>query len=221
MTRLTAIDRATVAVTLLLVALAAWIAFFGPTEIMPYHFGADGEADAWAGREAIGAGIAFLAFLTAAFAGGMGVAAARAEDGSRVRALRSGQILVLLSLLGVSVLAAATSLSGLTSVAGAAPMAGLSLLFLLIGGILGRVGPNPIAGVRTPWSYKSRLAWDRSNRLAGRLFFLIGLAGMALAPIMPQPLGWQALVGAVLIAAVWAVIESWRVWRADPDRQPF
>ena len=28
-------------------------------------------------------------------------------------------------------------------------------------------------------------------------------------------------VGAVLAAPLLSVIESWRVWRSDPDRQPF
>jgi uncharacterized membrane protein len=78
-----------------------------------------------------------------------------------------------------------------------------------------------VVGVRTPWTYKSRLAWDRSNRLAGRLLFLIGLAGLVSAPWAVQPLALIALIVAILVAAVWSVIESWRVWRTDPDRQPF
>ncbi len=221
MTRLSNVDRATAAATVMIAVAAAWIYFAGPTEPMPYHYGAGGLADAWAGREAIGAGIGVLALLTAAFAGGMGVAVARAEDDARARSLRFGQVLILTTFLALSLFAAAASLSGLTSLAGAIPMAGLSALFLLIGAVLGRVGPNPIAGVRTPWSYKSRLAWDRSNRLAGRLFFLIGLAGLAAAPVASQPLGYQVLIGAVLFAAVLSIVESWRVWRTDPDRQPF
>ena len=63
--------------------------------------------------------------------------------------------------------------------------------------------------------------FDRSNRLAGRLFFWIGLAGLAAAPFAPQPLGVYALIGAILIAAALSVLESWRVWRDDPERQPF
>lgn len=218
---MTAIDRATLGVSLLIVIAGAAIFLAGPAEVMPYHYGADGQADAWAGREAIGGGIAALGLLTGLFAGGMGAAARRAEDRARARALRSGQLLILLSFLGITLFAAASSLTGLTSLGAALPMAGLSALFLLIGAVLGRVGPNPVAGVRTPWSYKSRLAWDRSNRLAGRLFFLIGLVGLAAAPVAPQPLGYQGLVGAVLVAALWSVVESWRVWRTDPDRQPF
>ena len=221
MTRLAAADRATVGIALLIVAAGAGIAFAGPLELMPYHFGADGQADAWAGREAIGAGVAALGLLTGLLAGGMGVAAARAGNPARARALRVGQVLILLSLFGVSLFAGVSTVAGLTSLGSAAPMAGLAALFLLVGAVLGRVGPNPIAGVRTPWSYKSRLAWDRSNRLAGRLFFLIGLVGLAAAPVAPQPLGYRLLIGAVLLAAALSVIESWRVWRADPDRQPF
>ena len=218
---MTAIDRATLGVSLLIVAAGVWIFFAGPTEVMPYHFGADGQADAWAGREAIGPGIAVLGLLTGIFAGGMGAAARRAEDAARARSLRYGQLLILLTFLCVSLFSGVASLSGLTSLGSALPMAGLSVLFLVIGAVLGRVGPNPIAGVRTPWAYKSRLAWDRSNRLAGRLLFIIGLGGLAAAPVAPQPLGYQVLIGAVLIAAAWSVIESWRVWRTDPDRQPF
>lgn len=221
MTRPSAVDRATIAVSLLIVAAGVWIFFAGPTELMPYHYGPDGQADGWAGREAIGGIIAGLGLLTGVLAGGMGAAARRAETPARARALRSGQLLVLISLLGLSLFAGVSSVSGLISMSAALPMAALSVLFLLIGAVLGRVGPNPVAGVRTPWSYKSRLAWDRSNRLAGRLLFLIGLTGLAAAPVAPQPLGYQVLIGAVVAAALLSVVESWRVWRADPDRQSF
>ena len=100
-------------------------------------------------------------------------------------------------------------------------MAFLSLIFLIMGALLGRVSPNPFIGVKTPWAYKSRLAWDRSNRLAGRLMFWLGAAGLIASPFALQPLGLIVLITGVLIATAWSVFESWRVWRADPDRQPF
>lgn len=221
MTRLAAADRATLAITVMIVAAGAGIMLAGPTELMPYHYGLDGQADAWAGREVIGAGLVGLGMLTGVLAGGMGLAAARAGGPSRARAIRSGQLMILLTFLTLTLFAGVASLTGLTSLGGAAPMAGLSVLFVIVGALAGRVGPNPIAGVRTPWSLKSRLAWDRSNRLAGRLFFLIGLFGLVAAPVAPQPLGYQVLIGAVVSAAFLAVVESWRVWRTDPDRQPF
>ncbi|MES2835366.1 MAG: SdpI family protein [Pseudomonadota bacterium] len=216
-----AADMATVLLSVLMGGVGVAVFVAGPTSLMPIHWGADGQADGWGTRELVGGAILALGFLTLLIAGGMGMAAGRAEDSTRRRGLRMSQTVVLIALTGVALFAGSSTLGGVTDMGSAAPMAGMSLLFLVIGAFLGRVGANPFVGVRTPWSYKSKLAWERSNRLAGRLYFLLGLAGLAASPLAPQPLGYQALGAGVLIAAVWSVFESWRVWRADPDRQPF
>jgi len=212
-----ALDVATLGISVILLGLGLWIFFAGPTGLMPIHFNAHGDADNWAGRETVGALILALGFATLILSGGLGHFARKA----RSRALRFAQLVTLISLTGVTLFAAALSLSGATSIGTLAPMAGISAIMMLTGAFLGRVGPNPIVGVRTPWAFKSKLAWERSNRLAGRLLFLIGLFGLVSAPFMPQPFGVIAVVVAVLIAVVLAAVESWRVWRSDHDRQPF
>lgn len=216
-----ALNLATVVLSLMVGGLGAWTFLAGPTELLPVHWNASGQADDWSTREVVGAVLAGMALLTLLLGGGMALAAGRAEDPARRRALGYAQLVVVLSLPLTSLLIASASLSGATDISGALPMALISLVLLLIGAFLGRVGPNPVVGVRTPWAFKSRLAWDRSNRLAGRLFFIIGLAGLLTAPFAPRPLGLYALLAAILVAAVWSGIESWRVWRTDPDRQPF
>lgn len=216
-----AADMATVLISVLMGAAGVMIFVAGPTELMPVHWGPDGQVDGWGTRELVGGFTAGLGFLTLLLAGGMGLAAGRSQDAARTRALRFAQLVVLLSLTLVTLFVASASLSGMTSMNSAVPMAATALLFLIIGAFLGRVGANPFVGVRTPWTFKSKLAWERSNRLAGRLMFLLGLGGLVAAPFSPQPLGLQLLIGGVLIAAAWSVFESWRVWRADPDRQPF
>ncbi|WP_417232618.1 SdpI family protein [Brevundimonas sp.] len=219
--RTSALDLATWGISILIIGTGLGVLVAGPTELMPVHWNIRGDADDWAGRELVGLMIAGFGLFNLLIAGGLGLYAARADDPARRRALRFGQLVVLLSLTGITLFAGGSSLSGATTIRTAIPMAGLSLIFLLTGAFLGRVGPNPVVGVRTPWSYKSRLAWDRSNRLAGRLLFLIGLAGLVTAPWAVQPFALIALIVASLIAAVWSVVESWRVWRTDPDRQPF
>jgi len=216
-----ALNLATVVLSLMVGGLGAWTFLAGPTELLPVHWNASGQADDWGTREVVGGVLVGMAMLTVLLGGGMGLAAGRAEDPARRRALGYAQLVVVLSLPLISLLIASASLSGATDISGALPMALISLVILLIGAFLGRVGPNPVVGVRTPWAFKSRLAWDRSNRLAGRLFFIIGLAGLLTAPFAPRPLGLYALLAAILVAAVWSGIESWRVWRTDPDRQPF
>jgi uncharacterized membrane protein len=218
---LSALDAATLGLTLIVGGLGLWTVFAGPTELLPVHWNAAGEADGWGPREHVGGLLIGMAALTLALGGGMGLAARRTDDPARARALRYAQLVVILSLPLMSLLAASASLSGTTDIGGAVPVALMSLLFLLVGAFLGRVGPNPFVGVRTPWAFKSRLAWDRSNRLAGRLFFVIGLAGLLTAPFAPRPLNLYLLLAAIVLAAVWSVLESWRVWRTDPDRQPF
>ena len=216
-----ALNLATVVLSLIVGGLGAWTIFAGPTELLPIHYNAAGQADDWGTREVVGGVLVGLAVLTLLLGGGMALAAGRTEDPARRRALRYAHLVVVLSIPLISLLIASASLSGATDIGGALPVALMSVGFLLIGAFLGRVGPNPFVGVRTPWAYKSRLAWERSNRLAGRLLFIIGLAGLLTAPFAPRPLGLYVLLVAVGVAAVWSVIESWRVWRTDPDRQPF
>lgn len=216
-----ALNLATVALSLMVGALGVWTILAGPTELLPIHWNASGQADDWGTRELLGGVLTGLALLTLLLGGGLALAAGRSDDPARRRALRYAQLVVVLTIPLVSLLIASASLSGTTDIAGAVPIALISLVILLLGSFLGRVGANPFVGVRTPWAFKSRLAWERSNRLAGRLFFVIGLAGLLTAPFAPRPLGLYAIIGGIGIAIIWAVVESWRVWRTDPDRQPF
>lgn len=204
-------------------ALNVWLN--GPTGPLPVHFDLAGQVDRWGDRNEVALTLGGLAILGFLINGGLGLAAQRSDaagDVARRRGLRAGQVVSILAFVGVTLLIASVSL-GDTDLADAPGTitAGLGLLLAMIGAGLGRVGPNPVVGVRTPWTYKSRLAWDRSNRLAGRLFLLIGMAAVAASPLAPQPVGLFALFAAIVVAAVWSVVESWRVWRTDPDRQPF
>ena len=214
-------DIACIGVGLIIVVAGVGVAVAGPDVLMPTHWGLDGQADRYGNRTEVGATIVAMGLLLAALGGGMGWFVPRSDDPARQRALRISQLIMLVTLVAVTAFIASIMLGQVLSLSLVLPMAGLSLLFLIIGAFLGRVPPNPVMGVRTPWSYKSRRAWDRSNRLAGRLFFLIGLIGLLICGFVPQPLGYIALIVAVLLAAVASSYESWRVWRTDPDRQPF
>ena len=199
---------------------AAWIALEGPAGAMPVHFGWDGRPDRWGDRLELAGALAGVTALTGVAALGCRHYARRADSDARARGLFAAQEVVT-AVLAVTIGLFLFLILSPDPAAPQAHMVILSLLFIAIGGWLGRVGPNIGVGVRTPWTFKSRLAWDRSNRLAGRLYFWAGLAGLLAAPLSPQPLGLQMTGVAVLVATALAVFESWRVWRSDPDRQPF
>ena len=218
--RLSLLDYFTLAVFAIQAAFALHVGFNEPTTPMPMHWNSSWEVDRWGSRVEFATflgGMTLIGFISVA---GLSLGAMRAVsqgDASRGRSLRIGQGITLFVFTTIGLLISWAGLGNATVETGpVVTMAGVSLILLVLGAFLGRVAPNPLVGVRTPWSYKSRLAWDRSNRLAGRLFCLLGLAGLIAAPLAPQPLGALSLTGAAL-----SVFESWRVWRSDPDRQPF
>jgi uncharacterized membrane protein len=206
--------------------LAGNTAINGPTGPIPMHFDISGQADGWGDRTRLALLMGGMAILGLVLSGGLGLAAARAEeagDAPRRRGLKAAQAVVLIAFVGIALLVVALSLGGVGDRADGpgAMMAVLGLLFAALGALLGRVGPNPWVGVKTPWAYKSRTAWDRPNRLAGRLWFFGGIGAVVLSTVAPQPLGLQSLFVFLIGSALAAVFESWRVWRTDPDRQPF
>lgn len=218
------LDLATVVVAAVIGAFALWVALKGPTGPIPVHFDLQGRPDRMGDRMEVALLMGFMALMALATAGGMSWAHGRTDDPARRRSLRFAQGL---SLAVISAVTLFLALTMLRSAAGLAPPSvgwmtlAVSALLILIGAGLGRVGPNPIIGVRTPWTFKSRLAWDRSNRLAGRLFFWLGLAGLVSLPLIPGTWSMTGLGVGIAVAAAWSVFEGWRVWRTDPDRQPF
>ncbi len=142
-------------------------------------------------------------------------------DGSAHRSLRSARLVLVAVQVLVTALLAAMAYGGATAPqlgGGRLMTAALALIFLVVGALIGKAGPNPFVGVRTYWSLRSRLAWDKSNRLAGRLFFWLGLIALPISPFAPPRLLTPVLIIGVMAAGAASVLESWRVWRNDPDR---
>lgn len=200
--------------------LAAWgFAQVGIDGTVPMHWGPDGQVDAW--------GPAWLSFLLAPLVS-IGVAVLfglipRYEprrDNLRRSATAYRQ-------LGIAVIALFTLVQVgivLASVGRDVPMAllmglGVGLLFMVIGNRMGTVRANYMFGVRTPWTLTSDLAWDKTHRLMGRLFFLGGL-GLALLSLLGRPevvfAAMLVLIGLILVIGF---AYSYRVWKADPDKR--
>jgi uncharacterized membrane protein len=195
--------------------LAGAIALLGPTHPLPMHFNAAGQVDRWGDRLEM----AFMVLILAVISAVIAVARWRATrqgraGGGQAQALFVAQLV----LAPIALLNASLTWGWFDQPGPRFGMAMVSAILGVIGAVLGKTSPNPLIGVRTPWTFGSRLAWDKANRLAGRLLFWGGLAGMLAAPFAPQPIGFQAVTFGVLAIAVIVVFESWRVWRTDPDR---
>ena len=202
--------------------LAAYVWRFGNDGPIPMHFGLDGTVDRYGDRtEAVIliAGMMVLSLIV----GLMLDASARMTEADEARArglaIAKGLGVALPCLVSALMAGLALSADPTRLMSGHIVSIVLFGLFAVIGAVMGKVPPNAFVGVRTAWSLSSRLAWDRSNRLAGRLFLWFGLIGMVAALALPQRLAMPLLFVGVLMIAGLSIFESWRVWRSDPDRR--
>lgn len=219
------IDAAATALGAIMLATAGYIWRFGPEGPLPMHFNLHGEVDRWGERTEAAGVLAGMALLMVV---GHLVMSRAARDpkvvGQVRRTLNLGQGLNLAIFALVGLLIASLGLGRIP--AGQDPaaklralMAFISFMMLVLGASVGKVAPNRWVGVRTHWNFRSRLAWDKSNRLIGRIYFWAGLAGILILPFVPQPVGIHLVTLALIGGALAAVFESWRVWRTDPDRR--
>ena len=87
------------------------------------------------------------------------------------------------------------------------------LLIYYAGIMMENAKQNWFIGVRTPWTLSSEVVWDKTNKLAGKLFKVAGvLAAMGL--IFPKYAIFLILVP-VILAAVYPIIYSYQKYQQE------
>jgi len=90
---------------------------------------------------------------------------------------------------------------------------------IVIGNVMGKIRPNWFVGVRTPWTLSSKVAWMKTNRLAGWLLILAGLVTVAMGIFQPK-WGIWLLVICIAVLVLTVISYSYFVWRRDPEKIP-
>lgn len=94
------------------------------------------------------------------------------------------------------------------------------IMFVILGNYMGKIRRNRWMGVRTPWTRSSEQCWDKTHRLASRLFVGLGLVliAVALGGVRLEYVAGVFLVG-VFGVTLWVYIYSYIVWRAERSQQ--
>jgi uncharacterized membrane protein len=88
-------------------------------------------------------------------------------------------------------------------------LAGVLLMFGLMGNVLGKVRRNFWVGVRTPWTLANERVWNDTHRLAARLFVAAAVLGLAVMMLpLPLPAVSIGVFTLIIAAAVWSVLYS-------------
>jgi len=210
-------------VSLLLVAamaaLSAWARnAIPPTAQIPIHWGMNGEANGFAGRDLALLMAPLLTLgLALMFAVIPRIEPRRFNLASSTKFYRAAWIGTLCLLV---VIHTAVVLNALHIGANAREFVfpGVAILFILIGNYLGKTRSNFFVGVRTPWTLTSEYSWEKTHRLTGRLFMLVGAATLIASLAADTELAATTLVVGALTAASIGVVASYFYWRRDPSR---
>jgi immunity protein, SdpI family len=198
--------------------VAAW-AWPQVPERLPIHWNIRGQVDGWGGKFA---GLLLMPLITVGiYALMLVVPLIDPRSGNyqnfakAYNAIRITFTFFMATIYGLMVVAAFGRPINITTII---PLA-TGLLFFVIGNFMSKLRPNWIIGVRTPWTLSSTLSWNKTHRLAGWLFLLMGLFLIALA-VIPNVWMLMAMLVVDAVCVVWMFVYSYLVYRDDPERSP-
>lgn len=208
---------ASIAVMLLMAAIGVAVATALPGDVqLPIHWGVNGEPDSFSDKwtallmpVVIAGGVSLLFHFLPALE-----PRHRGFERSQSLYLWGWASLLLMSMmvqLAVVTVALNWSVHGTSFI-----LAGLGIMFLIIGNQLGKSRSMYMIGFRTPWTLASEDVWISTHRLAGKLMVAGGLA-IVVAAFLPVPGGLVAtlLVAIVAIAVGWPLGYSYVLWRRE------
>lgn len=196
---------------------AAWL-FLPADAQLPVHWGLDGRPDRFASKRLALLLMPGMTAVTAAI-----MAAVPYLEPRRSNLARSGMFygrlwvgsLLLLAVCHAAILGSALGVAlEVTRIVAAAT----GLFLASVGDAFGKSRPNFSAGIRTPWSLSSDLAWEMCHRWTGRALVASGLASAGVALASPNAGILLLLVGTFGSIAVGIGI-SYVYWKRDPARR--
>lgn len=202
------------ALLIIAATVATMVVYSRLPERMPTHWNMSGDIDGWSSR-LFGAWLIPLIMAAVWFI----MRALPHIDPRRANYEKfSGMyealiILTLVFMLGLhlALLAAATGTQmDLTRIV----LASVGAFLGVIGFLLPKAHPNWFFGIRTPWTLTSDIAWERTHKLGGPLFVLIGALTVVTAVVAPQLTVWVLMLS-VIGVTFFLFAYSYKAWKED------
>lgn len=98
-------------------------------------------------------------------------------------------------------------------------IAGTGILFIVLGNYLPKTRQNWFLGIRTPWTLSSEYTWEKTHRLAGRLFFVVGFITLLSAFTIDGIALVFIVTGSAVSSALISMVYSFLIYRNAPDKR--
>lgn len=99
---------------------------------------------------------------------------------------------------------------------GAITAGAVGIMMIALGNYFGKLKRNWFVGIKSPWTLSSENVWNKTHRLAGKLFMIWGL-GIAIAPWINQYLAMGILFGGIVILLIIINVYSYRLFKKEKD----
>ncbi|MFR3225827.1 MAG: SdpI family protein [Blautia massiliensis (ex Durand et al. 2017)] len=188
-------------------------------DTVPTHWGFDGQPDGWGSKSSI-LFLAALPFLMLLLIGALPKLDPKGSNFQRFQPVyRIFLVLLTLFMCGVSWLTEMT-VFGLMPFGGESGVnllivGGLGLFFLIVGNYMPRIKQNYTFGCRTPWALNDEHNWERTQRMGGIVFVIMGIALLVAAlfsTLLGETLTLILLVGSILGGILWIFVYSYLVY---------
>jgi uncharacterized membrane protein len=184
-------------------------------QIVPTHFGADGQPNGWSSKQSLlymipGLTVGIYALLTIIPV---------IDPKGKIEAMGNKYFLFkLFMIVFMSIICFIVIQAGINKTLG-----NTNLLFLCVGGLLAFMGnylqaikPNYFIGIRTPWTLENETVWRKTHRLGGKLYFIAGLL-IIILPFTIKHRFDQYLIAIVLTASFIPIIYSYIIFRQEKN----
>jgi uncharacterized membrane protein len=170
---------------LLAVCLSLWSFQYLPERVIT-HWNLAGKADGWSSREFT---VIFFPSLLVAIYAILTISprfdpkSERYQEFSRVYLIIRAVVLLLLLIAFAIII---FSNLGYKIDIGTIITIVISIVIIIIGNYMGKVKPNWILGIRTPWTLSSENVWNKTHRLFSRLWVCVGICALIVVWIKPS-----------------------------------
>ncbi|MCP4139673.1 MAG: DUF1648 domain-containing protein [Chloroflexi bacterium] len=197
-----------------LVTAFAWIKIPSDAQI-PFHWNIKGEVDNYTSKSLgllMGPGMIIFLTLLLAFIPRFEPRLENLQQSQKAYKAVWGGLLVFMAALHVITTLAALGQEKYMPTMMAFLM---GFLFIAIGNYLGKIRSNFMFGIRTPWTLSSELAWNKTHRLGGWLFFGIGLVTFLSGFFRSGELTFGLLFGGLFLSLPILFGYSYWIWKQD------
>ncbi len=95
----------------------------------------------------------------------------------------------------------------------------VAFLFFYVGYMLNFTKRNYFIGVGTPWTLANEKIWEKTNRLAGRMFWICGVLALVSLVTPSDFLLWMLLLPVVLLAIVASLYSLWEYKKTKGEQK--